>query len=407
MLDLSPGGAIDAAIFGTATLLAVVPIRSPRRAGLACWAVTAPICELPHLFLVLVAVSNVPPAVAGIAWPGGWSLLATTVATTTGLAVVARRAGMARVPLEHALDDLVGPDWRRSTLHGELPGRRRWWILLRPWPVRPRAIERVRDIAYADGGRATTLDLYRHRSAPDRAPAFIHLHGGGFRWGRKSRDARLLLHRLAAEGWIVLSANYTLSTTPSAGFPRHLVDVKRLLAWAHEAGPRHGIDPERIVLSGSSAGAHLTAMAAVTAQDPTYQPGFEGSDTTFIAAVGFYGYYGELGGTAGAESAPLGHDPSGSPPFLLVHGTNDTFTPIEGARALADHLRSSADVRVALAELPGAQHSFDRFRSVRYQCVVDAVAVFASMEAVSVVGDVSDRAGRPAGTPPCAAPRAH
>jgi hypothetical protein len=49
---------------------------------------------------------------------------------------------------------------------------------------------------------------------------------------------------------------------------------------------------------------------------------------------------------------------------------------VEGARALAAHLRRSSPHRVAYAELPGGQHGFDRFRSLRFEAVVDGVAAF-------------------------------
>jgi hypothetical protein len=61
-----------------------------------------------------------------------------------------------------------------------------------------------------------------------------------------------------------------------------------------------------------------------------------------------------------------------------VHGELDTYTPVAGAQALADHLRDGSSCPVALARLPGAQHSFDLLRSVRYEAVVDAVAAFAT-----------------------------
>lgn len=377
MLHLSPGGAVGAIVFGWCTLMAAAPLRRPRRAAALAWLSSAQVCELPMLFAAVVLLSNAPDALSGVRWPDGWIAATVAVATIGGLLVVARRATTARLPLEQALDETLGRRWRMAA-GGGLPPRRFWATTVRPLPVRSGSVERTRNISYGDRGSATTLDLYRSRSTVGLAPAFVHLHGGGFHWGGKSREARLLLHRMASDGWVSISANYTLSPTPSAGFPQHLVDVKRLLAWIHDQGSQHGIDPSRIVLSGSSAGAHLTTMAIVTADDPQYQPGFEGSSTSFTAGIGFYGYYGELGGVEGVRSTPLGYKPSGGRPFLAIHGTNDTFTPVEGARALVAHLRRDPTARVALAELEGAQHSFDVFRSVRYQTVVDAVAVFAT-----------------------------
>ena len=153
-----------------------------------------------------------------------------------------------------------------------------------PVPLRPHDVERTSNLAYGPRGKSNLLDVYRHRSRPANVPTLIHLHGGRFRWGRKSREARPLLHRLARQGWTCISANYQLSPTPAAGFPDHLVDAKRTLAWARTEGRAHGIKPDTIILSGSSAGAHLTAIAALTAGDPRLQPGFEGTDTSVLAA---------------------------------------------------------------------------------------------------------------------------
>ena len=139
------------------------------------------------------------------------------------------------------------------------------------------SVERVADISYGDAGRWNTLDVYRHRSRPSGCPTLVYLHGGGFRSGRKNREARLLLYRLAGRGWICISANYRLS--PAAEFPDHLVDVKKVIAWVGEPGRGYGADPSTLVVAGSSAGGNLAATAALTPNDPRFQPGFEDAET--------------------------------------------------------------------------------------------------------------------------------
>jgi acetyl esterase/lipase len=67
-----------------------------------------------------------------------------------------------------------------------------------------------------------------------------------------------------------------------------------------------------------------------------------------------------------------------APPFLVVHGENDTYTPVERARAFAESLRQASDNPVVYAELPGGQHSFDLFHSVRFETVIDAIEMFAA-----------------------------
>jgi acetyl esterase/lipase len=146
------------------------------------------------------------------------------------------------------------------------------------------------------------------------------------------------------------------------------------------------------VVCGSSAGGHLAALAALTPGEPVYQPGFEHVDTSVTAAVCLYGYYGRYYGRGEDESppsSPLALDAAHAPPFFLAHGDRDTYTPVEGARAVAAHLRRSSARPVVYAELPGGQHGFDRFRSLRFDAVVDGVEAF-----LASVGDRSARAVR-------------
>ena len=285
-------------LFVLCVTLAVVPVRRPRTLALFSWIVGSVPNELPFVALAFLAVSVGPALVGGDLPQGGRGELALNVVAVAGLVVVVRRAlGASRV-LDGALDDALGHGWRADidpVRAGRLRRRRPWRrIVLFALPVRPRDVERTSNIAYGDAGKSNLLDVYRHRSHPNGAPTLIHLHGGRFRWGAKSREARPLLHRLASQGWTCISANYHLSHTPGAGFPDHLVDAKRIIAWARTEGAGYGVDADTIFLAGSSAGAHLTAMSALTAGDPRFQPGFEQVDTSITAGIGLYGYYGPL-----------------------------------------------------------------------------------------------------------------
>ncbi len=69
-----------------------------------------------------------------------------------------------------------------------------------------------------------------------------------------------------------------------AVWPEHIVDVKSAIVWVKENIARYGGDPNNIVLCGNSAGGHLASLAALTPNDPKYQPGFEEKDTTVQVA---------------------------------------------------------------------------------------------------------------------------
>ena len=69
---------------------------------------------------------------------------------------------------------------------------------------------------------------------------------------------------MAERGWICVSMAYRVS--PRNTWPAHIVDVKRALAWVKENIADYGGDPDFVAITGGSAGGHLTALAALTAQ---------------------------------------------------------------------------------------------------------------------------------------------
>jgi acetyl esterase/lipase len=171
---------------------------------------------------------------------------------------------------------------------------------------------------------------------------------------------------------VCISANYRLCP---ATFPDPLIDAKKVIAWVREHGHDYGVDAEAIFLAGSSAGAHLASTAALTANDPGFQPGFEHVDTSVRAAIALSGYYGPIE-TRGPASSPPAYVGANAPPFFVVPGELDTIVLVEDARALVAKLRSGSVNSVVYAELPGAQHSFDLFHSIRFESVVDAIEEF-------------------------------
>jgi acetyl esterase/lipase len=204
----------------------------------------------------------------------------------------------------------------------------------------------------------------------------VYFHGGTFRSGGKHREARPLLYRLASQGWVCVSANYRLS--PAVGFPDHHIDAKKVIAWVRDHGPEYGADPAVMFVAGSSAGGHLAAMAALTPNDPAFQPGFEHADTSVTAAVCLYGYYGSLDTSRWPPSSPEAYVRTDAPPFFVAHGDRDTVVLVEDARRFVGRLQGASSNPVVYAELPGAQHGFDLFHSVRFETVVDAVEAFAA-----------------------------
>lgn len=257
--------------------------------------------------------------------------------------------------------------------------------IFKVWESLPGGVRHIEEVAYWD---KFTLDIYS-RPHPAMGPALVYVHPGSWMRGRPGRQARTLFHRLAAKGWVVLDIRYPLS--PEATFPEHLIGVKRALAWARDGGSAHGIDPRRIVISGGSSGAHLAALAALTANEVALQPGFEEADTSVAACLPFYGIYDLLVRNptrydwpfiakvvmkaAASENpalyalgSPVDQVHSQAPPFFVVHGEYDSVVlPAESEHFVAA-LRGNG-VNTRYFEVPGAQHGFDAVASLRTRAV--------------------------------------
>jgi acetyl esterase/lipase len=258
----------------------------------------------------------------------------------------------------------------------------------------------TRRLPYHEGGKRFELDVYRHREKPTGAPVLLQIHGGGWVIGEKEQQGIPLMMRMAARGWTCVAMNYPLS--PRAKWPEHIVAVKRAIAWIRGHAAEYGANPAFIAVSGGSAGGHLAALAALTPNDPTLQPGFEDDDTSLQACVPHYAVYdftdedGSRASKMRLESllrrfvmaadavypddyraaSPVHQVNAAAPPFFVLHGSNDTLVPVVDARAFVDRLRAVSKNPVAYAEIRGAQHAFDIFPSVRSAHVVRGVERF-------------------------------
>jgi acetyl esterase/lipase len=174
------------------------------------------------------------------------------------------------------------------------------------------------------------------------------------------------------------------------------------MRWIRENIAKYGGDPNFVCATGGSAGGHLSSLLALTAGDPEYQPGFEAVDTTIRACVPFYGIYdftdeyalqahSGLNGfverlvmkksraderEAFRRASPLHRVHADAPPFFVIHGTHDSLASVEEARHFAAVLGKISREPVAYAEIPGAQHAFEIFHSLRTTHVVRAVDRF-------------------------------
>ena len=386
-----------------ATASALIRFRHPASAGFVVMMSSLVVGEYPLFHLVSQM------AVAGLLIGGtdktlGVIGLSAYVVSWVGLLIIRVVQTRARPTADRALIDGLGPDYldtlateRRSALRSR-PER---GLTLRPLHFDKSQITFTRNLSYGPA-RRNRLDIYQPKATDRPLPVIVQIHGGAWVVGHKAQQAQPLLHRLASNGYVCVSINYRLA--PKAKFPDPLIDVKQAIAWVRDHIRDYGGDPNLIILTGGSAGGHLASLAALTPNDPKYQPGFEASDTSVVGCMPFYGpsdftnQFGIRGVTStmehflrysvmpGAMAAhrelyeamsPITHVHADAPPFLITQGKLDVLVWREEQRAFVDHLSEVSNSPVVYWEVPGAQHAFDTFNSNRSAVAVDTCERFA------------------------------
>lgn len=348
-----------------------------------------------HWLFAVIGLTVLTVALGGLGNPVGWLAIAASIPAAAGMLQQVRLALGARRQIAEATDGVAAPGrgLRFPLSH----------VLFPPLFVRRRGVAKVRNIVFSEHGPIKLkLDIYRPKRAKagDRRPAIVQVHGGGWIAGTRKEQGIALLNHLAAAGWVGFAIEYRRS--PIATYPDHVVDVKAAIAWIREHAAEYGVDPEFIAITGGSAGGHLCALAALSANDPELQPGFEQADTSVAAAVPFYGLYDMtdpdkvqwryLGPwvieplvfkKSASEHADLFEKASpthlchaDAPPCLIIHGAKDSLTSPLDARSFAKRMAQTCENPVFHAELAGAQHAFDLFPSLRTAGVVRAVERF-------------------------------
>lgn len=360
--------------------------------------------ELAPHNLVIHAGWNVGFIAAGaLHGADGYVALALSAVSGAGLIKFVADSQRALPLLEEALADGLGSGYERRIgpdrpVHHDL--RTPWRQLVNPFWMRHPDVERVRNISYGEHGRRNRLDVYRPKSCPSGAPVLLQIHGGGWAISNKNQQGKPIMLHMASRGWVCVAPNYRLS--PRATWPAHIEDVKRAIVWIREHVHEYGGDPAFVIVTGGSAGGHLSALTALSANDPAFQRGFEHADTTVQGAVPLYGIYDLTDPQRGwlhrrtikfweravmkaklvrareafETASPIHRVHQDAPPFFVIHGRNDTLAPVADARRLADSLRNVSRAPVVYAELPGTQHAFDVFPSIRTAHVVRAVERF-------------------------------
>ena len=324
--------------------------------------------------------------------------LAITVLSWTGLGSFILLAVRSRQVVAHATKIAIGeePDSWKGPHPIEIAA---------PLWLRDRKVERIKDIRYApEAGSRHLLDIIRakHQTPGPPRPVLLQIHGGAWMIGDKKQQGFPLMSEMAKRGWVCVAINYRLS--PKSQLPAHLIDCKLALAWIREHIAEYGGDPNFVAVTGGSAGGHLSALVALTPNEPAYHPGFEDADTHVQAAVPIYGIYDfdlmfkaptpKLQAVADrmtkiitgttfvdkpgrfADMSPNSHCTGGIPPVVVLLGSHDTLAPVAQPRRPVELLRARSNAVVGYVELPGTSHAFEVFHSLRAHNVVQGIAAF-------------------------------
>jgi acetyl esterase/lipase len=246
------------------------------------------------------------------------------------------------------------------------------------------------DVEYSNliGYRPLLMDLYFPK-AKGIHPLVIWLHGGGWSRGDSRGNGNITnfpatLATLAARGYVVASVNYRLSS--EAKFPAQIQDVNAAIGYLKINSARYGVDPNRVLLWGGSAGGHLAALAALTCSVADYSPqpstgrlgrkealSATGPDVSSCVqgAVIWYGAFDlasldgdnakALMGCSCAEkmalASPINRVNGGAPPMFFVHGTDDTDIPVKQAHLMEARLKAAGN-SVQVLYLQDVDHGF-------------------------------------------------
>ncbi len=249
-----------------------------------------------------------------------------------------------------------------------------------------------RDVVFGTGGgRELKCNIYRPPEQRDGAPSVLLVHGGGWAQGDRSQlhGYGILLGRV---GYLCVASEYRLAG--EATWPAQLHDVKAALRWMRASAGELRIDPEKIAISGNSAGGHLALIAAGTpgVAELEGDGGNQGVPADVAACVAFYApavLAGRdqplsptveflMGGNTGAEAmrqvTPIEHASAAFPPTMLVHGNRDELVPPESSLRMYRALQA-AGATVELHMYAGAPHGFDADPQLGRQCAA-AIALF-------------------------------
>lgn len=222
-------------------------------------------------------------------------------------------------------------------------------------PLEPIAakLEPTRTVVYKQvGDRNLHLHIFEpagHKPT-DRRPAFLTIHGGGWAGG-EARRFYPIADWFRQKGFLGISLEYRLLNKKTKTTVFDCVkDGRSAVRYLRTHADELGIDPQKIIVSGGSAGGHVAAGTAL------FDKVNEDSDDLTVSPhpnvlVLFYpvidtsaaGYGQKKIGDRWRDISPVHHVRKDLPPTLILHGTGDTVTPYAGAKSFFDQMQTAGN----------------------------------------------------------------
>ena len=233
-------------------------------------------------------------------------------------------------------------------------------------------------VVIGNGGNKKLLaDIFSPPLEAKNRPAILLVHGGGWLQGDRFqlKGYGILLARL---GFVCMCSSYRLSN--EAIWPAQIQDVNCAIRYLRENAIKLGLDPKRIGISGNSAGAHLSLMAAATEYDKIFEG--EGgnndvsSEVKSVCAIyapttirqlknldpldnAFLKLMGDKAELSDYEQAsPINYVTRNFPPCLLIHGSSDSVVQLKDSTNFYDKLVEN-NIPASLHIFAEEEHAFD------------------------------------------------
>jgi acetyl esterase/lipase len=231
------------------------------------------------------------------------------------------------------------------------------------------------DITYGVANQYTLkLDVWQRKDEKTAVPTLIYYHGGGWIFGDRTGATLLLLPYLEM-GWNVINVEYRMANVSLA--PAAVEDCRCALRWAVRNAKQYNIDTDRIVLTGHSAGGHLSLITGMLPDSTGLDHNCDGTEKLRVAAIiNWYGisdvsdlvqgpnrkdyavmWMGSQPDplTIAKRVSPLTYVRAGLPPILSIHGDADPVVPYDQSTRLHQAL-SAAGVPNELVTIKGGGH---------------------------------------------------